>query len=97
MASPSGSSLLLARYYKDMTKGQAAKDLPGVSVGLVNSNVFEWEVMLMINDDCKYYGGQYNVLPAHAWRYCKADEYCQAASSAPVSSSRQTFPTCRPP
>ncbi|EEY14992.1 hypothetical protein D7B24_002040 [Verticillium nonalfalfae] len=57
MASPSGSSLLLARYYKDMTKGQAAKDLPGVSVGLVNSNVFEWEVMLMINDDCKYYGG----------------------------------------
>lgn len=37
---------------------RAAKDLPGISVGLVNDdNVFEWEVVLMINDDCKYYGG----------------------------------------
>jgi ubiquitin-conjugating enzyme E2 G1 len=32
--------------------------LPGISCGLVNdNNVFEWEVMLMISDDCKYYGG----------------------------------------
>jgi ubiquitin-conjugating enzyme E2 G1 len=36
---------------------QTAKDLPGISCGLVNDNVFEWEVMLMISDDCKYYGG----------------------------------------
>ena len=46
---------LLARQLKDM---QTSKDIPGISVGLVSdSNVFEWEVMLMINDDCKYYGG----------------------------------------
>lgn len=36
---------------------QDAKDLPGISCGLVADNVFEWEVMLMISDDCKYYGG----------------------------------------
>ncbi|KAF2458568.1 ubiquitin-conjugating enzyme/RWD-like protein [Lineolata rhizophorae] len=36
---------------------QTDKDIPGISCGLVDSNVFEWDVMLMINDDCKYYGG----------------------------------------
>ena len=37
---------------------QTASDLPGISCGLVNdNNIFEWEVMLMISDDCKYYGG----------------------------------------
>lgn len=50
-----GAAGLLARQLKYM---QGAKDLPGISCGLVNSNVFEWEVMLMISDDCKYYGGQ---------------------------------------
>ncbi|KAI9054950.1 hypothetical protein LZ554_002093 [Drepanopeziza brunnea f. sp. 'monogermtubi'] len=54
MAQPSGAAGLLARQLKYM---QTAKDLPGISCGLVNSNVFEWEVMLMISDDCKYYGG----------------------------------------
>ncbi|TAQ86444.1 hypothetical protein B7494_g5228 [Chlorociboria aeruginascens] len=53
MANP-GSANLLGRQLKEMQK---AKDLPGISCGLVNNNVFEWEVMLMINDDCKYYGG----------------------------------------
>jgi ubiquitin-conjugating enzyme E2 G1 len=38
---------------------QDAKDLPGISCGLVDDNVFEWEVMLMISDDCKYYGGSF--------------------------------------
>lgn len=56
MAQTSGTATLLARQYKEMQK---AKDLPGISVGLVNNNVFEWEVMLMISDDCKYYGGMY--------------------------------------
>ena len=52
-SSPAGR--LLARQLKEM---KTAKDLPGISVGLVReSNIFEWEVMLMINDDCKYYGG----------------------------------------
>ncbi|KAK4169969.1 ubiquitin-conjugating enzyme/RWD-like protein [Cladorrhinum sp. PSN259] len=59
MASSSTSSkaaaALLTRQLKQM---QADRDLPGISCGLVNdNNVFEWEVMLMINDDCKYYGG----------------------------------------
>jgi ubiquitin-conjugating enzyme E2 G1 len=51
---------LLARQLKEMQKG---KDLQGISCGLVNDNVFEWEVMLMINDDCKYYGGEYSPPP----------------------------------
>jgi ubiquitin-conjugating enzyme E2 G1 len=51
----SGAATLLARQLKEMS---LAKDLPGISVGLVNeSNVFEWEVMLMIPDDSPYYGG----------------------------------------
>ncbi|TVY60799.1 Ubiquitin-conjugating enzyme E2 [Lachnellula suecica] len=50
----SGSAGLLQRQLKAM---QLAKDLPGISCGLVNDNVYEWEVMLMISDDCKYYGG----------------------------------------
>ncbi|KAI1817533.1 ubiquitin-conjugating enzyme [Poronia punctata] len=51
----SPSAALLQRQLKEINK---AHDLSGVSVGLVkDSNVFEWEVSLMINDDCKYYGG----------------------------------------
>jgi hypothetical protein len=49
-----GAAGLLSRQLKQM---QQAKDLPGISCGLVGDNVFEWEVMLMISDDCKYYGG----------------------------------------
>ena len=49
-----GAAGLLARQLKQM---QTAKDIPGISCGLVGDNVFEWEVMLMISDDCKYYGG----------------------------------------
>lgn len=47
---------LLSRQLKAM---QTSKDaIPGISVGLISNNVFEWEVMLMISDDCKYYGGK---------------------------------------
>jgi hypothetical protein len=52
----SGAAGLLKRQLKYM---QTAKDLPGISCGLVDDNVFEWEVMLMISDDCKYYGGSF--------------------------------------
>ena len=56
--SPAAS--LLKRQIKEI---QTSKDLPGISCGLVNdSNMFEWEVMLMINDDCKYYGGNFEPL-----------------------------------
>ena len=51
--SPAGR--MLSRQLQHM---QADKDIPGISCGLVDNNVFEWEVMLMINDDCKYYGGK---------------------------------------
>lgn len=57
--SPAAS--LLKRQLKEI---QTGKDLPGISCGLVNdSNIFEWEVMLMINDDCKYYGGAPSLQP----------------------------------
>lgn len=45
---------LLGRQLKQM---QSDKDIPGISCGLLDNNIFEWEVMLMMNDDCKYYGG----------------------------------------
>ena len=50
----SAASGLLGRQLKQM---QSDKDIPGISCGLVENNVLEWEVMLMISDDCKYYGG----------------------------------------
>lgn len=47
---------LLARQLKEM---QTDKDIPGISCGLVDDrDIFEWEVMLMIGDDNKYYGGK---------------------------------------
>ena len=36
-----------------------ADNTHGISCGLVDSNVFEWEVMLMISDDVKLYGGEF--------------------------------------
>ncbi|KAL1306251.1 hypothetical protein AAFC00_004341 [Neodothiora populina] len=44
----SSAALLLSRQYKQM---QTDKDIPGISCGLVNNNVFEWEVMLMLDDE----------------------------------------------
>lgn len=65
--SSAASGALLARQLKQM---QSAKDLPGISCGLVNdNNVFQWEVMLMINDDCKYYGGALNHSHTHTLSY----------------------------
>jgi hypothetical protein len=56
------AAALLKRQLRDM---QTSKDIPGISCGLVNdSNMFEWEVMLMISDDCKYYGGTLFSCPA---------------------------------
>ncbi|KAM5502125.1 Ubiquitin-conjugating enzyme E2 15 [Microsporum canis] len=51
---------LLSRQLKQM---QTDKDIPGISCGLADdNNVFEWEVMLMISDDCKFYGGTHNAV-----------------------------------
>lgn len=54
MASSSAAAGLLARQLKQM---QNDKSISGISCGLVENNVFEWEVMLMIDDDTKFYGG----------------------------------------
>ncbi|KAH0541462.1 hypothetical protein FGG08_004071 [Glutinoglossum americanum] len=53
MSATSASAALLGRQLKQM---QTDKDIPGISCGLVDSSVYEWEVMLMISDECKYYG-----------------------------------------
>jgi ubiquitin-conjugating enzyme E2 G1 len=51
----SSSALLLGRQFKQM---QSDKDIPGISCGLVNNSVFEWEVMLMLPDESGgLYGG----------------------------------------
>ncbi|MCJ1417530.1 Ubiquitin-conjugating enzyme E2 15 [Xylographa parallela] len=50
----SAAAGLLGRQLKQM---QGGKDIPGISCGLVEDNIFEWEVMLMISEDCRYYGG----------------------------------------
>lgn len=53
--SRSAAAGLLSRQLKQM---QSDKNIPGISCGLVGDDVFEWEVMLMISDECKYYGGE---------------------------------------
>ena len=45
---------MLSRQLRQM---QSDKDIPGISCGLVDNNVFEWEVMLMLSDDVSLYGG----------------------------------------
>ncbi|KAI1909904.1 Ubiquitin-conjugating enzyme E2 15 [Ophidiomyces ophidiicola] len=51
----SAAAGLLGRQLKQM---QTDKDIPGISCGLTDeNNIFEWEVMLMISDECKFYGG----------------------------------------
>jgi ubiquitin-conjugating enzyme E2 G1 len=48
------SASLLRRQLKEM---QSDKGLSNVSAGLVDENIYEWEVILMISDECKLYGG----------------------------------------
>lgn len=49
-----GSAALLARQLKSMQNDKTLN----ISAGLVDNNIYEWEVMLMIADDsCKLYGG----------------------------------------
>jgi len=61
----SAAAGLLGRQLKQM---QGDKDIPGISCGLVDNNVFEWEVMLMISDDCRYYGGKKPFNHQERWR-----------------------------
>lgn len=88
-ASPSAAASLLKRQLKEI---QATKDLPGISCGLVSdSNMLEWEVMLMINDDCKYYGGM-------LYRY-KRESYNAILTCSSLGGNfraRLVFPTSYP-
>lgn len=43
---------------RQLLQMQSDKDIPGISCGLVDNNVFEWEVMLMLSDDVSLYGGK---------------------------------------
>lgn len=52
----SSAALLLGRQFKQM---QTDKDIPGISCGLVNNSVFEWEVMLMLDDESGGLFGQF--------------------------------------
>ncbi|CUS07011.1 unnamed protein product [Tuber aestivum] len=54
MSAPLPSANLLHKQLKEM---QTDRDMASISVGLVNDNIYEWEVMLMISDDCEFYGG----------------------------------------
>ena len=69
-SSSAAAGALLRRQLKQM---QTDKDIPGISCGLVkDSNIFQWEVMLMISDDCKYYGGM--IPPFHQFSRPKSTQ-----------------------
>lgn len=57
--SPGGTSsaaLLLGKQFRQM---QTDKDIPGISCGLVDNDIFSWEVMLMLSDEQdSLYGGK---------------------------------------
>lgn len=58
-SSPGGGSsaaILLSRQFKQM---QTDKDIPGISCGLKGDSVFEWEVMMMLDEEQdSLYGGE---------------------------------------
>lgn len=54
-AKPGASAAIqLGRQFKAMQKED---QIDGISVGLVNDSVFDWEVMLMLSDDIPFFGG----------------------------------------
>jgi len=88
MASSSAAAGLLARQLKQM---QNDKSISGISCGLVDNNVFEWEVMLMIDDDTKFYGG---TDPDIVFRsYSSSANTRQEVSSARASPSPANTPS----
>src|SRR5579871_95226 len=83
MSSPGApAALLLSKQYKLM---QGNDSIEGISVGLVENNVFEWEVMLMISDECKFYGGKRR--PSK--NFCSV---CTNSRLTPGLANRRIFP-----
>ena len=53
---PSSAAILLGRQFKQM---QTDKDIPGISCGLDGDSVFDWEVMIMLDEEQdSLYGGE---------------------------------------
>ena len=50
----SAAAGLLARQLKQM---QQDRNMSSISCGVADDNIFEWEVMLMLDDDSEFYGG----------------------------------------
>lgn len=93
MSSSSGAAGLLGRQLKQM---QTDKDIPGISCGLVSDhNMFEWDVMLMIDDEIKFYGGTVHAL-LHLFLLTSKltiSEKSQEATSAHASNSPPNTPS----
>jgi hypothetical protein len=75
---------------------QSDKDIPGISCGLVDNNIFEWEVMLMLSDEQdSLYGGEFvkrekGMLAACLhWRY----EIVLRALAQAMLEARRSLPT----
>lgn len=99
MAASSGAAALLGRQLKQM---QTDKDIPGISCGLVNDkNIFEWEVMLMINDDTKYYGGTNQTkqpsLPPSTPTLALTNTYPSPTAARIPQPPLRRFPSIHPP
>ena len=51
---------------------QKDKDIPGISCGLMHDNIFEWEIMLMLDEEQdSLYGGECSL--SSGWLYGQRD------------------------
>lgn len=51
-----GAAILLSKQFKQM---QTDKDIPGISCGLTGDSVFDWEIMMMLDEEKdSLYGGE---------------------------------------
>ncbi len=90
-APTSAAGQLLRRQLKEI---QRSKDIPGISCGLVSDqNIFEWEVMLMINDDCKYYGGGLPLSPSPLSPFPLSPPACALSAPRGSQHSLRTYNT----
>lgn len=53
------SAMLLSRQLKQM---QTDKSIPSISCGLVEDDIFQWDIMLILSEDVPYYGGEWLTL-----------------------------------
>ena len=55
-AGKSSAAILLGKQYKQM---RTDKDIPGISCGLDDDNILEWEIMIMLDEEQdSLYGGE---------------------------------------